>query len=90
MKIRDFHSYPTSEKLNEGLFKKFGTQVDLNKYSREQLENYRNLLRTKINQAELSSKFNELLANESYQKDKMILNLLNTKIDEMLDETTNN
>ena len=68
------------------MFKKFGVKVNFDKYDREQLENYRNLLRTKIHQEELSSNFNALLNNESYQKDKFMMNLLTTRIKEMLGE----
>jgi hypothetical protein len=68
------------------MFKKFGIKVNLDKYTREELENYRNLVRTEVNQTESTAGFNDLLANEDYQKDKHMLNLLNTKIKEMLGE----
>ncbi len=87
MKTTDFTKPITANQLNENMYKKFGVKVNFEKYSREQLENYRNLLRTKISQAEGSSNFNDLLANESYQKDKHLVNLLNTKIKEMLGES---
>lgn len=86
MKTTDFIAKVSSEQLNENMFKKFGTKVNLNKYTREQLEDYRNILRTKIHQTETSSKFNDLLSNESYQRDKYMLELLNTRIKEMLGE----
>jgi hypothetical protein len=86
MKTFDFNSTVTSAKLNESMYKKFGIKVNLNKYTREELENYRNLLRTELNQVESSAGFNDLLANEDYQKDKHMLTLLNTKIKEMLGE----
>jgi len=87
MKTTDFSSTVTSTFLNENMFKKFGTKIDFNKYTREDLENYRNLLRTKVNHLETSAGFNDLLANEGYQRDKFMLNLLNTKIKEMLGES---
>ena len=87
MKTQDFTSPITSRQLNENMFKKFGVKVDLNRYSREELENYRNLLRTKINQQESQSNFNDLLTNEDYQKDKHLATLLNTRIKEMLGES---
>lgn len=86
MKTFDFNSTVTSAKLNESMYKKFGIKVNLDKYTREELENYRNLLRTEINQVESSAGFNDLLANEDYQKDKHMLTLLNTRIKEMLGE----
>lgn len=87
MKTNDFNKKITSDKINENMFKKFGMRVNFEKYTREELENYRNLLRTKLSQTESSTKFNELLANESYQKDKYMMNLLNTRIKEMLGES---
>lgn len=86
MKTTDFNSTITSSKLNENMFKKFGIKVNFDKYTREELENYRNLVRTEVNQTESTAGFNDLLANEDYQKDKHMLDLLNTKIKEMLGE----
>jgi hypothetical protein len=87
MKTTEFNSTITSAKLNESMFKKFGIKVNLDKYTREELENYRNLVRTEVNQTESTAGFNDLLANEDYQKDKHMLDLLNTKIKEMLGES---
>jgi len=86
MKTNDFMNPVTSRKLNEDMYKKFGVKVNLEKYTREQLEDYRNLLRTKINQTENKSNFNDLLADDSYQKDKHIVGILNSRIKEMLGE----
>ena len=66
----DLNSKITAATLNENMFKKFGTRVNFDKYTREELENYRNLLRTNIHQVETTSNFNDLLSNENYQKDK--------------------
>jgi hypothetical protein len=87
MKTTDFTFKPTAAQLNETMFKKFGTKLNFEKYTREDLENYRNLLRTKIHQAESSTNFNDLLTNETYQKDKYVMTVLNTKIKEMLGES---
>ena len=87
MRTTDFNTTPTAAQLNESMFKKFGNRVDFDKYTREDLENYRNLLRTKVNQTESAAGFNDLLANEDYQKDKFMMNLLNTRIKEMLGES---
>jgi len=90
MKTTDFNFKATAAQLNETMFKKFGTKLNFEKYSREDLENYRNLLRTKIHQAETSTNFNDLLTNETYQKDKYVVTILNTKIKEMLGEAKKN
>lgn len=87
MQTSDFTKKLTAAKLNENMFKKFGVRINFDKYDREQLENYRNLIRTEIHQAEASSNFNDLLTNETYQKNKFIVSVLNTKIKEMLGES---
>jgi hypothetical protein len=87
MKTTDFNQHTSSHKLNENLYKKFGVKVDFNKYSREQLEDARNKIRTEIHQVEARSNFNDLLTNETYQKNKQLVGLLNTRIKEMLGES---
>ena len=87
MKTTDLTTPISSTKLNENMYKKFGVKVKFENYSREQLEDYRNLLRTKLHQHEAKSNFNDLLTNEAYQKDKALVNLLNQKIKEMLGES---
>jgi len=86
MKTNIFYSKITSSKLQENLEKQFGSRVNLEKYGREQLEDFRNKLRTRIFQQEGSAGVNDLLTNETYQKDKAMLELLNTRIKEMLGE----
>jgi hypothetical protein len=86
MKTFDFTNTVTAATLNESMFKKFGVRINFDKYTREELENYRNLLRTELHQAEASSNFNDLLTHETYQKNKYVVSVLNTKIKEMLGE----
>jgi hypothetical protein len=86
MKTTDFNLPVTSKRLAENLEKQFGNRVNLNRYNREQLEDMRNKLRTRVFQQEGSAGINDLLTNETYQKDKAMLELLNTRIKEMLGE----
>ena len=86
MKTTDFTKKITSAHLAENLEKQFSSRVNLTNYNREQLEDIRNKLRTRIFQQEGTAKFNDLLTNETYQKDKAMLELLNTRIKEMLGE----
>jgi len=86
MKLDNFKKELNSKQIAENIEKLFDVSVDLTKYSREQLEDVRNKIRTRVFQYEGSSKINELLANEAYQKDKAMLELLNTRIKEMLGE----
>jgi len=86
MKTTDFSATITSSKLKENMNKMFGLNVRLDKYDREQLEDMRNKLRTRVFQQEGRAGINDLLTNETYQKDKAMLDLLNTRIKEMLGE----
>ena len=86
MKTTEFNKQFSSAKLKENLNKQFNTNVNLEQYGREKLEDMRNKLRTRIFQQEGSAGFNDLLTNETYQKNKAMLELLNTRIKEMLGE----
>lgn len=89
MKTTEFYKKITSTQLQENIEKQFGSTVNLGKYDREQLEDIRNKLRTRVFQREGSAGINDLLTNEAYQKDKAMLELLNTRIKEMLGENLN-
>jgi len=86
MNTKDFVKTISSKKLSENLEKQFNARVKLTKYTREELEDMRNKLRTKVFQQEHSAGYNDLLTNETYQKDMAMLQLLNTRIKEMLGE----
>ena len=86
MKTAEFNKRLTSKTLQENLSKSFGLSINLEDYNREQLEDFRNKLRTRVFQKEGSAGINALLTDESYQKDKAMLQLLNTRIKEMLGE----
>ena len=87
MRTSDLNAPLTAKALNESLFKQYNVKINFDKYTREQLEDARNKYRSNIFQMEAGANFNDLLANENYQKDKFILTVLNTKIKEMLGES---
>lgn len=87
MRTTDLNQPLTAKALNESLFKQYNVKINFDKYTREQLEDARNKYRSNVFQTEAGANFNELLSNESYQKDKFILSVLNTKIKEMLGES---
>lgn len=87
MKSTDLNPQLTANALNENMYKQFNVKINFDKYTREQLENARNILRTKTGSLESTANFNDLLTNETYQKDKYMLGVLNTKIKEMLGES---
>ncbi len=82
MKLNDISKPLTAAQLNENLAKKFGQKIKLEDYTREQLENVRNKLRTKLSQVETLESFDSV-NNENYQKNKMFLDVLNAAIKEM-------
>lgn len=86
MKTGDFYRNLTSANLNETFEKNFGGRVNVEDYSREQLEDLRNRVRTMVFQQEATAGYNDLLTNETYQKNQAMLQLLNTRIKEMLGE----
>ena len=86
MDTKDFVKPVTSDTVKDNLEKQFGVRLVIGKYTSEQLEDMRNKLRTRIFQHESTAKYNDLLTNETYQKEQAMLQLLNTRIKEMLGE----
>jgi hypothetical protein len=82
MKTTDFDRKVTSKVLKENLAKNYNTKVNLDRYTREQLEDFRNKLRTNVSQIESGGRFNETLENTDYQRNKLILDLINTHLEE--------
>lgn len=82
MKTTDFSREITSALLQESLDKRFNQRLNLEKYTMEQLEDFRNKIRTNLSQFEVHSKFNESMKNETYQRNKLILDILNAHISE--------
>jgi hypothetical protein len=87
MRTTDIARPITAKSLNENLFKQFNVKINFDKYTREQLEDARNKYRSKLFAQEAQANFNDLLSNESYQRDKFVLDVLNTRIKEMLGES---
>jgi hypothetical protein len=81
MKIKDIGKPVTARSLNESLAARYGSKIDLNKFTLEQLEDTRNKLRTKLKAVETMESF-ENVHNETYQKTKMFLDVLNAEISE--------
>ncbi|NBO27817.1 MAG: hypothetical protein EBV10_01040 [Synechococcaceae bacterium WB6_1A_059] len=67
MKTKDFVKKLTSIDLKENIHRQFGINVDFESYDREQLEDFRNKLRTKVFQKESVAGINALLTDEGYQ-----------------------
>ena len=82
MHIREFSQPITVKALNENLAKKYGKTINVDKFTMEQLLDARNRLRTVLSQVETNESFDAVHTSETYQKNKLFLELLNTAIAE--------
>jgi hypothetical protein len=81
MQIREFGKPVTAKTLNESLAAKFGQKIDLNRFTLEQLQDARNKIRTRLSQVETNESFDSV-QSETYQKSKLMLDVLNAAISE--------
>jgi hypothetical protein len=82
MKTTDFNRPVTAKFLSESFTKRYGSKINLERYTIEQLEDFRNKIRTKLSQMESMSRFNETVENSNYQRDKLILDVINQHLEE--------
>ena len=80
MKIEQFRQELTTEQLNDRLSKVFGTSIDLDKFSTEQLQTAQSNVSGKIANIEQSEPFDGLSHNEDYHKQKMFLDVITSAI----------
>ena len=81
MRLTDFNHKITAKSLNEGLEKKYGQRIAVEKYTLEQLQDARNNLRTQLRDIETNESFNAV-DGPVYQKTKSFLDVLNAEIQE--------
>jgi len=75
----------TVESLQKDLRNKYGVSVDIAKYSKSQLESYSNKIQNKLKEFEVKNKFNESLKNDEYQKTLLIGKIVESAINQYLD-----
>src|SRR5210317_357297 len=85
MKTSDFMNEVTVESLQKDLHNKYGVSVDIAKYSKEQLESYSSKIQNKLKEFEVKNKFNESLKNDEYQKTLLIGKIVESAINQYLD-----
>jgi hypothetical protein len=66
--------------LNESLAQKFGYKLNLERFTIEQLHDARNKLRTAQHQFETNESYDAVLEDNTYQKNKMFLDVINKKL----------
>ena len=81
MNIREIKTPITAAILNESLAKRYGTKIDIAKFTLPQLEDARNKIRTMLKDIETNESFDSV-KSESYQKSKLFLDVLNQAIKE--------
>ena len=85
MNIRDINKPVTSKTLNETMAKKFGTTINVESFTLEQLQDARNKIRSKVFDIETNESFGGLPENKTYSKNKLFLDVLNAAISERSD-----
>jgi hypothetical protein len=81
MQIREFSKPLTAAKLNESLAQRFGSKINIDAFTTEQLQDARNKLRTKVFNVETTESF-DAVQNKEYTKNKMFLDVLNAALSE--------
>ena len=82
MNIREINRPVTAKALNESLAQRFGERIRLEDFTLEQLQDARNILRTKLSQVETNESFDSVHTSETYQKNRLFLDVLNSEISE--------
>jgi hypothetical protein len=85
MQIRDINKPVNSKTLNETMAKKYGTKIDVDSFTLEQLQDARNKIRSKVFDIETNESFGGISQNKTYSKNKLFLDVLNAAISERAD-----
>jgi hypothetical protein len=72
----------TTESLLAEFESRFNQTMDLSKFTKEELEDHANHIRTKIHNITQNTHFGEELQNNDYQKSQMMLDIVNQAINE--------
>ena len=75
----------TVESLQKDLRNKYGVTVDISKYSKTQLEDYSAKIKGKLKEFDTKHKFNESLNNETYQKTLLISKIVESAINQYIE-----
>ena len=82
MNLQEITKPITAQSLNETLAKRFGKKLNVQQFTSEQLEDARNRLRTQLSAIETNESFDDVHSNDTYQKSKLMLDVLNAEISE--------
>ena len=87
MQIREFSAPATAAKLNESLAKRFGSTINIDEFTTEQLQDARNKLRTQVFNVETNEAF-DAVQEKGHTKNKLFLDVLNAALHERDDVAT--
>ena len=82
MKSLDLTKPLTTESLLAEFESRFNQTMDLSKFTKEELEDTANHIRTKIHEITQNTHFGQELKDDSYQKNQMMLDIVNQAIQE--------
>ena len=82
MQIQDLSHPKTSKALNESIAKQFGYKLNIDQFTIEQLRSARDSLTSKIAQFETSKSYDAVFEDQSYLKDRMLLDVITQAISE--------
>jgi len=81
MQIREFSKPLTAAKLNESLAQRFGSKINIDAFTTEQLQDARNKLRTQVFNVETTESF-DAVQQKGHTKNKLFLDVLNAALAE--------
>ena len=81
MQIREFSKPLTAAKLNESLAQRFGSKINIDEFTTEQLQDARNKLRTQVFNVETTESF-DAVQQKGHSKNKLFLDVLNAALSE--------
>ena len=81
MQIREFSKPVTAAKLNESLAQRFGSKINIDAFTTEQLQDARNKLRTQVFNVETTESF-DAVQQKGHTKNKLFLDVLNAALAE--------
>jgi len=82
MKSLDLTKPITTESLLKEFESRFNMTMDLSQFKEEELQDYANHVRTKIHEITQNTHFGQELKNDNYQKNQMMLDIINQAISE--------
>src|SRR5210317_424586 len=85
MKSLDLTKPITTESLLKEFESRFNMTMDLSQFNEEELQDYANHVRTKIHNITQNTHFGQELKDDSYQKNQMMLDIVNQAINEYSD-----